>query len=724
MVSILRLGDTLPPGVDARALLGGKAAGLFELISALQMPVPPGFVITTDVCRQYLRAGWPADLDDAIDRALATLERDMDARFGDPAAPLVVSVRSGAPVSMPGMMDTLLNVGMTPGVVAGLTKATGDADFAADCWFRFCKMFAEIVAGLPRDAVAAVAMSGASAPERTAAAERIQALARDAGSPIPLDPRDQLRAAIEAVFRSWTSDRARLFRAYEGIADDLGTAVTVQAMAFGNRDDRSGTGVVFTRNPSTGESTPYGDYLARAQGEDVVAGTHAVQGLSALHAQLPAVYDELLATLARIERHYRDMCDVEFTVSSGRLYVLQTRIGRRSPLAAARIAVEMANDAAFPIDRAEAVARVDSATLARLAESTHVEASARPLGTGLAASPGVGTGVLCTDPGRAADLAAAGTAVVLAREDTSPEDVHGMVNAAAIVTMRGGVVSHAAVVARSWSIPAITSLGEATVAGDGIVVGGLHVAEGETLTVDGTNGHLYRGDCRQQGEADVPWARVIREWAIELGVEPGTRREAAVEAGDATVPLFDLLRAIQLKGLCQPARAAAYLHATEAAVAARVDAEAALFKATARGLMLTPDGRARAEAGLAAERAAVGPALDPVYAEFLELNTGFKRLVTWWQTEGQAEPEANLGRLLEELHQLHDAFVPLITSSATAVPRLAAFAARFAHALAALEGGDASMLASPLKESYHTLWFDFHEELIALSGRNRADEET
>lgn len=716
--------EEAPREGDLRALLGGKGAGLVEM-SRLGLPVPPGFIITTAVCRQYLRSGWPAGLDGEVRRAMGSLEAAVGAGFGSASAPLLVSVRSGAPVSMPGMMDTLLNVGMTPAVVESLGRSTGDALFAADCWLRFHRMYAETVAGVPRPRIDAADAPGgtADAPGGTAearllAAARFAGLAAEAGAAIPLDPWKQLRACIEAVFRSWQSERARAFRQHEGIPEEAGTAVVVQAMVFGNRDERSGTGVLFTRNPSTGEAAPLGDYLPRAQGEDVVAGTHAVHGLAALQGQLPEVYEQLLGTGRLLEHHHRDMCDIEFTVSSGRLYLLQVRPGRRTPLAAARMAVEMAEDEAFPLDRAGAVARVGADILARLAESTHVDARAAPLGRGLAASPGAGAGRLCFDPTRAAELAEQGLAVVLAREDTSPEDVHGMVRAAGIITLRGGVASHAAVVARSWSIPAVTSLAGASFEGAALRIGATRLLEGETVTVDGSNGAIYGGDCRQAGEASVAWAHTIREWAAELGVEPGSSAARAEEGGEG-VSLFALARVVQLKGLCPTARAAACLQTSEGRVAECVGSQRAFFKETARGLLLTPEGRAFVIEELEVEKKAVGTALAGPFEAFLPLNARFKQLVTWWQTAGQQEGDGGLARLLHDLRAIQEELLPVVDAVAARVPRLRSFPGRLQSALAAIAGGDLSMVASPLKESYHTLWFEFHEELIALSGHRR-----
>ncbi len=350
------------PELATPELIGGKAAGLAVMANELLLPVPPAFAVTTAVCNDYLANGWRDEWTADIRAGLDAIARRVGRRFGDLGKPLLVSVRSGAAVSMPGMMDTLLNVGMTQAIRERLAEESGNPVFAADTWLRFNRMFAEIVLGGPGGEIAEHAMHDGSAAGMLGAADRIRSIARELGG-IPTDPFDQLLAAIRAVFDSWQCDRAAAFRARENIRATIGTAATVQAMVFGNLDARSGTGVVFTRDPATGANKPYGDYLPGGQGEDVVSGSHRVAGLEALQSQLPGVYDKLLLCLQELELHYRDMCDVEFTVSEGKLYILQTRIGRRSPLAAVRIAVDMANDPAFPLTRDEAVARVDERTL-------------------------------------------------------------------------------------------------------------------------------------------------------------------------------------------------------------------------------------------------------------------------------------------------------------------------------------------------------------------------
>jgi pyruvate, orthophosphate dikinase len=713
---------------DPAMLLGGKGAGLVEMTQRLRLPVPPGFVITTGFCQRYLAWGWPAELDALIDLHLNRLAAATGLRFGDPERPLLVSVRSGAPVSMPGMMDTLLNVGITPESRSWLGAETGDAAFAADTWLRFCRMYSEIVLDLPRGDVARAASSDGSAEGKLAASGRVQRLAASFAYPgIPGEPREQLRNAIEAVFRSWNSDRAKVFRAREGISEHLGTAVTVQAMVFGNLDDRSGTGVVFTRDPATGERTPFGDYLHRAQGEDVVAGTHAVSGLDALHRELPEVHAHLLAVLDRLERHHRDVCDVEFTVSQGVLYVLQTRIGRRSPLAAVRIVVEMAEDPDFPLSKAEAVGRIGADILRQVANAAHVDPLAIPLATGRPASPGVGVGVLCCDPGRAAELSASGVSVVLAREETSPADVHGMVGAVAILTTTGGVASHAAVVARGWGIPAVTGASTVLVTGAGIAIGDVFVPEGEVVTVDGSTGALFRGDQRAGQAAETPDVQKLRQWAAELGIDPGGTVEPSGSGFQGReVTLIEVARTVQLKGLCAADKAATALQTSEAAVRAIMDSPTAFFKTTARGQALTPEGRAWLAEALRSERAAANTeAANGCYRAFMVLNTRFKRLVIEWQIAGAAGDDTGeeLAQMIGALREIHGGLAPVLGAANAQLARLSSYGPRFDLALAQVERGDLSMLASPLKDSYHTVWFEFHEELIALSGADRLAEE-
>ncbi|MCZ6545835.1 MAG: pyruvate, phosphate dikinase [Chloroflexi bacterium] len=725
---LVAFADPLAADLDARAVLGGKGAGLVEMTQTLGLPVPPGFIITTAVSRRYLQSGWPDGLTASITEHLDRLGDQLGRRFGDAAAPLLLSVRSGAPVSMPGMMDTLLNVGLSPAVRERLAQESGDPRFAADTWLRFSRMYAETVLEIDIATIDEVAQSDGSAEGQSAAAQRLTDFAAGQGSPIPDQPLDQLIGAVEAVFRSWNSDRAKVFRQRENIPDDLGTAVTIQAMVFGNLGDRSGTGVVFTRDPAGGDAQPFGDYLARAQGEDVVAGRHDVHGLDALQEQLPDVHTQLLQVLDRLERHYRDMCDVEFTVSDGVLHILQTRVGRRSPLAALRIAVAMAQDPDFPLTQAEAVARIDQDCLRELGAMGRVDPAATPLAQGLAASPGVGVGVLCCDADRAAELGTAGTAFVLARPETSPADVHGMVEACGLVTTRGGVASHAAVVARSWAIPAVTSLSGAVVEAGGLRIGDRFIALGELVTVDGGAGTIYEGDRREEGSPDLWELRTLREWAAELGVEPGQTAqdsESATQASRAAVTLLELVRTVQLKGLCTPERAAEAMTSELAPLEVLFAQNVALFKETKRGVLLSPEGREWMTEQIDAERAGIdADAIKDAYTRFDALNSHFKELVSDWQrTSAEGHSDDQWSELVASVESLHAGFEPILQDVVALCPRLAPYRARFTDALVALRGGDASMLASPLKDSYHTVWFELHEELIDLCGLKRSQIE-
>jgi len=724
-LDVVAFDDALPPGADIRALLGGKGAGLVEM-RRLGMPVPQGFVITTDVCRRYLESGWPDGLESLIAKHLERLGERMGRRIGDPQAPLLVSVRSGAPVSMPGMMDTLLNVGITPEIRDRLAEESGNEVFAADTWLRFCRMYAETVLEIPRGLIAAEAASDLTAEGINAAAERVRTLAANyGGGAIPLDPAEQIRGAVEAVFRSWNCERARVFRREEQIPDHLGTAVTVQAMVFGNLDEKSGTGVVFTRDPATGDPSPFGDYLMRAQGDDVVAGTHAVRGIDSMREQVPQAHAELMEVLWKLERHYRDMCDVEFTVSGGKLYILQTRVGRRSPLAAVRIAVAMAEEPDFPLTRGEAASRVRPETFHQLSGIGRVDPLAKPVARGLAASPGIGVGVLSCDPDRAAELSGEGVPVVLARAETSPADIHGIVGAAGLLTTLGGVASHAAVVARGWAIPAITSLEGTAVEDHGIRIGGLFIPEGDQVTVDGTNGALYLGDRREDGAVDIPEVRLLREWAGEADGGAGRAQEEEPAALRRDVSLLEVARTVQMKGLCTADRAAATLSADPEVVQGFLDSHATFFKETPRGFTLTPEGRDWVTAEVTTERASIDrEKLEECYQRFLGLNDRFKKLVSGWQMAGAAgHSEEDQAALVESMRSLHRDFSPILSDAGGQLARLALYGRRFEQALKALGAGDLSMLASPMKDSYHTVWFEYHEELIALSGRDRAVEE-
>jgi pyruvate,orthophosphate dikinase len=506
-------------------LLGGKGAGLAEMTSVLGINVPPGFTVSVPVCERYLRQGWPRELDDALSTHVRSLGERMGRRFGDPADPLLVAVRSGAPVSMPGMLDTVLNLGLNSDTVEGLARTSGDECFAWDTYCRFLHMYATTVLDVPAEELQPRDTGGTARPREQADLLR-ERIRRVAGLDVPSDPMAQLREAVEAVFRSCGSQRAKAYRAKEGIDEAMGTAVNVQAMVFGNRDANSGTGVVFTRNPSTGEPALYGDYLAMAQGEDVVAGTAHTLPIDRLRELHPAVYSELAATVRRLEVHFRDICDVEFTIEEGRLWLLQTRVGKRGAVAAVRIAADLVSDADIRLSPQEAVGRVPVPVRARAREEVLAGACLEPaaddlLTTGLGASPGRATGRVVLDSEAAADAA---DDVILVRPETAPEDVAGMASSAGLLTTKGGLVSHAAVVARGWGIPAVVGAQELTYAADGLrSPSGARIRAGDVITIDGTTGHVWRGAVAPPaGEAvsrvieqELPQLLQLEKWAQE-----------------------------------------------------------------------------------------------------------------------------------------------------------------------------------------------------------------
>jgi pyruvate,orthophosphate dikinase len=513
-------------GVPARTLpelLGGKGAGLAEMTTALGLPVPPGFTIAIPVYREYVTDGWPSGLTEAIESQCAELGRRLGRRFGDPDDPLLLAVRSGAASSMPGMLDTVLNLGITSRSVHGLARASGDERFAWDCYRRFLLMYATTVLGCAPDDLGGGEPFTNIDGLRTET-ERLRAAIRSAcGQDVPDEPAQQLRAAVEAVFRSCGSERARAYAAHEGMTGEPGTAVNVQAMVFGNRGsgNDSGTGVVFTRDPSTGEPVRYGDYLCMAQGEDVVAGGARTSPISTLAEQLPAVWSELDGILGRLERHYADICDVEFTVEEGRLWILQTRVGKRGAVAAVRAAVHMAEDPEMPLSREQAVARVGEevrdAARAAVLEGSGRGSDQPVIARGLGASPGVVTGRAVFSSAAAMDADEA-DAVVLIRPTTSPDDVPGMSVAAGVITARGGLVSHAAVVARGWGLPAVVGAEDLVVDEFGARTsdGSHQILPGDLVTLDGTTGEIRLGaHVTDKDEATDP-EQTLRDRLPEL----------------------------------------------------------------------------------------------------------------------------------------------------------------------------------------------------------------
>ncbi|GAA2041074.1 pyruvate, phosphate dikinase [Streptomyces cheonanensis] len=495
---------------DLKDLLGGKGANLAEM-TRLGLPVPPGFTLTTEACRAYLATGTePAGLRDEVSAHLDALERRMGKRLGQGADPLLVSVRSGARFSMPGMMDTVLNIGLSDTSVTALAAQAGDERFAWDSYRRLIQMFGKTVLGIDGDrfehALEEARHAAGATSDVDLDAERLRALVatykqlvREAtGRDFPQDPRTQLDLAVRAVFASWNGDRARLYRRQERIPDDLGTAVSVCAMVFGNLGPDSGTGVAFTRDPATGHQGVYGDYLPNAQGEDVVAGIRNTVPLADLERLDPASYHGLLRIMETLENHYRDLCDIEFTIERGTLWMLQTRVGKRTAAAAFRIATQLLDQGL--IDEPEALRRVTGAQLAQLMfprfDTTAVDTGTAVLGTGIAASPGAAVGAAVFDAATAVERAARGEDVILVRRETNPDDLDGMLAARGILTSRGGKTSHAAVVARGMGKTCVCgaeglqvdTAGRRFTTADGQVI-----EEGEILSVDGAGGTVYRG---------------------------------------------------------------------------------------------------------------------------------------------------------------------------------------------------------------------------------------
>jgi len=518
------------PPMEMKDLLGGKGANLAEMTSVLGLPVPHGFTITTDACRAYMAGGWPDGLEAEVDEHLARLEERMGRRLGDPDDPLLVSVRSGAKFSMPGMMDTVLNLGLNDKSVQGLAQQTSDERFAYDSYRRFVQMYGRIVLGVPGDKLdepleAAKHKAGAGTDAELGADvlrelvdELKQVVQHETHQPFPEDPRDQLRGAIEAVFRSWNGARAVAYRVRERIPHDLGTAVNVQAMVFGNRDDQSGTGVGFTRDPATGAQGAYGDFLVNAQGEDVVAGIRNTEPLSALEGEFPAIYAELMDIFARLEAHYRDMCDTEFTIEQGKLWMLQTRVGKRTGRAALRMAVDMVDDPVIRLTHAEAIGRVNEGHIDQVLHPQFADSSAPVLTRGLGASPGAAVGAVVLTADDAAARAAEGHHVILVRNETSPEDVHGMLAADGILTARGGLVSHAAVVARGWGKPAVVGAEQVRIdlRDRSFRVGDTVVREGDVVSIDGSSGTVVVGEVALTAAEPPPELEAILSWADEI----------------------------------------------------------------------------------------------------------------------------------------------------------------------------------------------------------------
>ncbi|HEX4682668.1 MAG TPA: pyruvate, phosphate dikinase, partial [Gemmatimonadaceae bacterium] len=506
--SVFFFGDGQAEGTkDMKAVLGGKGANLAEMTN-LGVPVPPGFTIACSLCITYLREGKaPESLRGEVEAALTRLERATGKQFGDATNPLLVSVRSGAPVSMPGMMETILNLGLNDATVVGLEKASGNARFAYDSYRRFIQMYGDVVLGVPfskfehllsAKRLTAGVNTDAELDEATLRnlVEEYKKLVRaTTGADFPMDPVVQLWGAIEAVWRSWTLKKAVDYRKVNRIAEELGTAVNIVSMVFGNLGDDSGTGVAFTRNPSTGERKFYGEFLVNAQGEDVVAGIRTPLSIEDMANRLPEAYEELLKVQDRLERHFREMQDLEFTVERSRLFLLQTRTGKRTAAAAVRIATDMVDEGL--IDTRTATQRVAPEQLDQLLHPV-IDSGVRatPLCAGLPASPGAASGIAVFDPDVAEQRASQGQQVILVRDETTPEDFHGIVAARAVLTARGGMTSHAAVVARGMGKCAVVGCKDIDVNVEHrrFTVGSTTVSEGDWITVDGASGRVYSGD--------------------------------------------------------------------------------------------------------------------------------------------------------------------------------------------------------------------------------------
>ncbi len=534
------------PPMAMKDLLGGKGANLAEMTSVLGLPVPPGFTISTEACRAYMESGWPEGLSEEVAKHRQRLEKAMGKRLGDPADPLLVSVRSGAAFSMPGMMDTVLNLGLNDESVEGLAKQTSDERFAYDSYRRFIAMYGRIVLGLDGgpfeelfDAAKELADTHSDAEVPTELLRYLvrsykQIVERETGKPFPQDPDQQLRGAIEAVFSSWNSPRAIAYRNREHIAHTLGTAVNVQTMVFGNRDENSGTGVGFTRDPSTGAQGAYGDFLVNAQGEDVVAGIRNTEPLSALETRFPKIYKELMGIFERLERHYRDMCDTEFTIDQGRLWMLQTRVGKRTGAAALRMAVEMTRDRKIKLSKEEAVKRVTGDHLDQVLHPQFASSDIKVLAKGLGASPGAAVDKAYFTADGAAGAAEKGEKVILVRSETSPEDVHGMIVSEGILTSRGGLVSHAAVVARGWGKPAVVGAEAVRITRNQFRVGDTVVSEGDTISIDGTTGQIVLGavslsapEPPEEFHTILGWADTIRAGKLAVRANADNGADAA-----------------------------------------------------------------------------------------------------------------------------------------------------------------------------------------------------
>ncbi len=542
----------------SKSELGGKGYGLVEM-TKLGLPVPPGIVITTNMCNEFFKRGgklWP-ELEAAILAKVSELERRTGKRFGDETSPLLVSVRSGAPVSMPGMMDTVLNLGINERVTAVLARKTGDERFAYDTYRRFIQLFGKIVMGIPGEKFDAVLekhkqakgaksdMDVDAAGWREVAKQYNELIKREAGKPVPQDPKEQLLMAVGAVFGSWWNKRAIEYRKIYKVPDSLGTAVNIVTMVYGNLDDKSGTGVAFTRDPSSGARELYGEFLMRAQGEDVVAGIRTPEQVERLNKELPNAYKELVSTAEKLERHFRDMQDIEFTVEAGKLYMLQTRNGKRTANAAVKIAIDMVAEGL--ITKEEAVLRVEPEQLQRLLyKQIDPKAKAEPMLKGLAAAPGAAAGRIVFTNEEAKAASERHEKVILVRPETTPEDIVGIASSNGVLTSRGGMTSHAAVVTRGMGKPCIVGAESAKISVEHgtLVVGDKTIKKGDVITIDGGSGLVFEGEMplvEPRMSADVTellsWADGFRRLCVRANADTPEMARKARENGASGIGL-------------------------------------------------------------------------------------------------------------------------------------------------------------------------------------------
>jgi len=525
-------------GKESIELLGGKGANLGEM-TKIGLPVPPGFTISTRVCMDFIKTKkYPKYLDKQIELNLKILERKMKRKFGDEKKPLLVSVRSGAPVSMPGMMDTVLNLGLNDKTVKGIEKESGDPRFAWDSYRRFIQIFGDVVLGVDHEKFEKILKKYKGGRRDTdLRVDELMGIVNDyknlvrkeTGKEFPSDPKKQLKMSIDAVFRSWNNKRAKIYRKLHDIPDDTGTAVNIQVMVFGNTGWNSGTGVGFTRNPATGEHKPYGEYLLNAQGEDVVAGIRTPKPIANLKKDLPKAYEELMRVYKLLDKHYRDMQDLEFTIENGKLFVLQTRTGKRTAQAAVKIAVDLVKEGVLKKD--EAMMRIDPNQLDQLLHKQldpKEREKAMLMTKGLPASPGAAVGIICFTADRAERLASKGNDVILVREETSPEDIGGMSVSKGILTARGGMTSHAAVVARGMGTCCVAGCEDIVIDGKKktLTAGKIKIKEGDWITLDGGKGEVIKGkvavtDPEMKGEFKtlMKWVDGIRRLKVRANTD-------------------------------------------------------------------------------------------------------------------------------------------------------------------------------------------------------------